>query len=241
MTEKKNTCNSHYLKTFMESSHSLISFMEHSDNHWCVRDNEARYLYINNPAFEFFRFPKNFDPIGKSDKDVPTDICEELWPEFNNNHLSVIAEEKKRTGITIHYYERGNHDQPVPHLFEIAPLYNDDGRCIGTVSNGRRIDSAELLFYMKRLNRTSMKFDMYSEKLTPKEMEISFWLQQGLSYKAIAKKMSISNRTVTNRIYEMLHKTGTYNVDHFLEYCKETGLDAYIPSSFIKKGIQLIE
>lgn len=52
---------------------------------------------------------------------------------------------------------------PVPHLFEIVSLCNDEGICIGSVSHVREIDSAELLFNMNRLNRTNMKFEMHNE------------------------------------------------------------------------------
>ncbi|AYB49964.1 hypothetical protein CJJ19_11115 (plasmid) [Candidatus Williamhamiltonella defendens] len=47
------------IQSYVSSPQSLISFIKNSSDHWLIKDREARYIFVNDPAFEFFRFPKN--------------------------------------------------------------------------------------------------------------------------------------------------------------------------------------
>lgn len=73
------------LNTYVRSAQSLISFIKNRPGQWCIKDKESRYIFVNDEALDFFQFPKTFDYEGQSDKDVPTKICEELWPDFIKN------------------------------------------------------------------------------------------------------------------------------------------------------------
>ncbi|BAE73340.1 hypothetical protein SGGMMB4_00106 [Sodalis glossinidius str. 'morsitans'] len=96
------------IKAYLKSPQSLILFIKNSSDHWLIKDHEARYVFVNESASDFFRFSKRFNAEGKSDKDVQTDICQELWPEFIESDQKAIKENKKIISIAIHHYVKGN-------------------------------------------------------------------------------------------------------------------------------------
>lgn len=229
------------LKSYIKSPQSLISFIKNSSDHWLIKDSEARYVFVNESASDFFRFPKRFNAEGKSDKDVPTDICQELWPEFVKSDQKAIKENKKIISIAIHHYGIGNTSSLVPHYVERAPLYDDENKLIGIVSHGRPLEVPELLYYMSRLNRKTIQIDADNDLFTKRELEVIFWAQQRLSAKEIAKRLNISYKTVEVHLMNIYNKAGVHSLIQLIEYCKHTGLDKYIPLDFIRKGVQLID
>lgn len=229
------------LESYLSSPKSLLSFLSKDDDNWCIKDKEAKYVYLNRRAREDFNYPKNFDPKGKSDKEIPTKICQELWPEFMKIDNEVVEKNKKITSIAIHYYGKGNIDNPVPYLSEQSPLYDDSNEIIGIVCHGKRLKLPSLLYYMNRLNRKTIQFDAPNDTFTKRELEIIFWAQQRLTVKEIAKRLDISSRTAEVHLKNIYRKADVHNAIHLIEYCKHTGLDRYIPADFIRKGVQLID
>lgn len=194
-------------------------------------------MFLNSRAYEAFNYPKNFDPRGKSDKEVPTKICQELCPEFIKIDNEVIEKNKKITSIAIHYYGKGNNDNPVPYFSEQYPLYDEKNEVIGIVFHGKTLKISSLLFYMNRLNRKTIQFDAPNDTFTKRELEVIFWAQQRLTNKEIARRLEISNRTVESHIKNIYLKADVHNTIQLIEYCKHTGLDGYIPANFIRKGV----
>lgn len=41
-------------------------------------------------------------------------------------------------------------------------------------------------------------------------------------------------------IKNIYNKADVHNLSQLIDYCKHTGLDVYIPSDFIRKGVQII-
>lgn len=231
----------HNLNSYVNSSHSLISFIKNSTNQWCIKDKESRYIFVNDKAFDTFQFPKKFDYEGRSDKEVPTKICEELWPDFINHDKKVISENRMIRSIDIHFYGKGNICNPIPRLSEKAPLYDNENNIIGVVCSGRRLEVPTLLYYMYRLNRKTIQIDAPNDLFTKRELEIIFWAQQRLGAKEIAKRLDISTKTVEVHLTNIYSKADVHNNIQLIEYCKHTGLDRYIPLDFIKKGTQIID
>ncbi|WP_290605649.1 PAS and helix-turn-helix domain-containing protein [Arsenophonus sp. ENCA] len=224
----------------LSSISSIMSFIMNSKDHWCIKDNESKYTFINNAAFEFFKFPKKFNPEGKSDKEVPTEICEELWSEFINHDQKVISKNRRITSIDIHRYGSGNTGHLIPHLSEKAPLYDDKNNIIGVVCYGRQLEIPTLLYYINRLNRKTIQIDDPNDIFTKRELEVIFWAQQRLTSKEIAKRLDIFPSTVESHLKNIYRKADINSIFQLIEYCKHTGLDTYIPANFIRKGVQLI-
>ncbi|MEN3262400.1 LuxR C-terminal-related transcriptional regulator [Sodalis endosymbiont of Spalangia cameroni] len=239
-TLKVNSQN-HNIISYLNSSNSLISFIKNSSDHWLIKDNDARYVFVNDSASSFFKFPKKFDVEGKSAKEIPTDICQELWPELTKSDKKVVEKNKKIISIAIHHYGKGNTSELVPHYMEREPLYDDNNSLIGIVSYGRRLDIPELLCYMSRLGRKTIQTDAPDNLFTKRELEVIFWALQRLGVKEIAKRLNIACKTAEVHLMNIYHKADVHSKYQLIEYCKQTGLDQYIPLDFIRKGVRLID
>lgn len=225
---------------YFRSSNSFISYMKHSEDHWFIKDHESRYIYMNDAALDYFNVPPNFDIVGKLDNEIPLKSSQELWPELVKHDQRVMAEDRKISSLEIHFYGKGNVDTLVPHLCDKVPFYDDNNKCIGVVCHGVKLDAPTLLYYMNRLNRGTIEFDAPNDIFTKRELEIAFWVQQRLTSKEIARRLGISHRTVEHRLQTMHLKAGVNTTVQFIEYCQATGLDRYIPSNFVLKGVQVL-
>lgn len=222
------------------SCNSLISFMEHCHDHWFIKNDESKYIYMNNSALNYFNYPEKFNVEGRLDKEMPLESSQELWPELVTHDQKVIENDKCISAIEIHYYGPGNIDTPVPHLCSKSPLHDDDHNVIGVVCRGSALDAPALLYYMNRFDRKVIEIDAHNDIFTKRELEIAFWAQQKLTSKEIAKRLDISPRTIENHLQTMYQKIGVHTMTQFIDYCYATGLDKYIPSDFIRKGVQLL-
>lgn len=226
------------IKRYSSSPQSLISFMEHSEEHWFIKDTESRYIYMNNAALSYFNVPSGFSMEGRLDKEVPLQSSQDLWPELVEHDKNVIEKNKMLSAIEIHYYGKSNNQ--VPHLCNKSPLYDDKNQIIGLVCHGRAIEIPTCLYYMNRLNRKTIQFDAPNDTFTKRELEVIFWAQQRLTAKEIAKRLDISYQTVEGHLKLIYKKADVHSIFQLIEYCKHTGLDRYIPTDFIRKGVQLI-
>lgn len=225
-------------KNYVNSPNSLISYMEHSQELWGIKDHEHRYIYMNKPLLEYINMPKGFDWEGRLDHEVPVAPCQELGEEFAKHDKETMKQNKMISQIETHYYGKGNSTVLVPTLATTTPFYDDNNKCIGIVFRCTQLDAPTLLYYMNRFNRPVLQFDMPDKNFTKREYEIIFWLQQRIPAKEIARRLDISYRTIETHVQTIYLKAGVNSVHQFIEYCKSTGLDKYIPSDFIQKGAQ---
>lgn len=229
------------LNEYINSSQSLVSFIENSSNLWAIKDLESRIVYANKANLKEHNLPKNFNVEGMLDREIPSKPCQELWEEFVRDDLSVIENNKKISGVEISYYGEKNYNHAVPHYFEKAPLYDNNNKILGLVYHASRIDTPSLLHYMNRLNRKTIQFDAPNDTFTKRELEVIFWAQQRLTSKEIAKRLEVCPSTIDSHIKSIYRKANINSNAQLIEYCKHTGLDAYIPANFIRNGIILIE
>lgn len=222
------------------SPSSLISYMERSRDHWCIKSTQSEFIYMNRPLLDDLNIPPGYEIEGKLDKELPSKPPAELWQEFVEHDQKVIKEDRAMSAIAVHYYGKGNADSLVAHIAEKTPLYDDDKKIIGIVCHARIIDTSTCLYYMNRLNRKNVQLDAPNDMFTKRELEVVFWAQQRLSSKEIAKRLDISYQTVEGHLKMIYKKAGIHSSFQLIEYCKDTGLDNYIPADFIRKGVQLI-
>lgn len=116
--------NANSFGTCVSSTHSLISFMEHSQHHWFMKDKESRYIYMNDSALSYMHCPKGYDVAGKLEEEVLLPSSQEFWSDFVELDKRTIEENKTITNIEVHYYGDGNIDTPVPHICNRTPLYD---------------------------------------------------------------------------------------------------------------------
>lgn len=228
------------LNEYINSSESLVSFIKNAPNPWAIKDIEKRIIYCNKFGLMEHNLPENFNIEGKFDKDIPSQPCQELWEEFDRDDQKVITENKRISGVEIAYYGKGNNSLPTPNYFEKYPLFDDNNKIIGLVYHANKIDTPTLLCYMSRFKRKTIQFDAPNNTFTKRELEVIFWAQQRLSAKEISKRLGISDLTVEKHLTAIYKKAGVHSGIQLIEYCKNTGLDNYIPSNFVKNGIILI-
>lgn len=219
---------------------TMVSFMERSAGNWCIKDINSNYIFINSNGINYYCFD-NIDFQGKSDKEIQIDRCQELWPEFIAHDRKVIEEKRRISAIEIHKYNSKSSENLSANYCEKTPLYDEENKVIGIISYGIELDNPALLYYMNLFNRKTIQFDAPNNLFSKRELEIAFWAQQKLSAKEISKRLDISHRTVENRLQGMYEKAGVHNSTQFIEYCKTTGLDQYIPLDFIRKGVHRID
>lgn len=224
---------------YIHSSASLITFMEKSKGLWGLKSVDSRWIYATDETKRYANIKKGFDIEGRLDKEIPMP-SQELWEDIVECDSRCVQENRTITAIEIHYFGEGNINIPVPNLVTKTPLLDDMNQCVGVVCHCIPIDAPSLLYYMDRFNRPTIEFDTPNATFTNKELDVAFWAQQKLSSKEIAKRLNISHRTVENRFSVMYQKSNVNNISQFIEYCKSTGLDRYIPADFIRKGVQLI-
>lgn len=226
------------LNEYIHSSNSLISIIENSQIPWVVKNIESNFIYANQAELKELNLPKNFKIEGKLDKEIPSKPCQELSEDFVRDDKLVMAENKSISGIEIASY--GKNGGLTPRFFQKTPLYDDDNKIIGVIGFGGIIDTPSLLFYMNRLNKKMIQFDAPNDTFTKRELEVIFWAQQRLTAKEIAKRLEIYPSTIDSHIKSIYRKADVNSNAQLIEYCKNTGLDAYIPANFIRQGVQLI-
>lgn len=80
------------------------------------------------------------------------------------------------------------------------------------------------------MNRKTIQFDAPNDLFNPGKLEIIFLAQKRLSAKEIARRLGLSLGTEENRLSLVYEKAGVHSIIQLVEYCKQTGLDNYIPS-----------
>lgn len=232
--------SSEEIKSYASTPQSLISFMEHSSDPWGIKDTESRWIYANNASLDFYNVEKGFNIEGRLDREIPFP-AQEMWESLIECDNNCIGRNKRISSLEINYYGRNNTTTEIPSLCHKTPLYDDDNNIIGVIWRGEKIDNSMLLHYMHRLNRKTIQFDAPNDLFTKRELDIIFWAQQRLSAKEIARRLNLSPRTVENKLSLIYEKADVHSIIQLVEYCKDTGLDSYIPSDFIRKGVQLLE
>lgn len=227
------------LNEYINSSQSLISFIENSSNHWSIKDFESRCIYVNKAGLLALNLPENYNYEGKRDDEIPSQPCQELSEYFIRDDKSVMSENKSISGVEIADYDKKG--SLTPRIFRKSPLYDNNKKIIGVIGRSSNIDTPTLLYYMNRLNRKTIQFDAPNDTFTKRELEVIFWAQQRLTAKEIAKRLEVCPSTIDSHIKSIYRKADINCNAQLIEYCKHTGLDAYIPANFIRNGVILIE
>jgi len=245
---------------------ALIAMMEHLSEPWGIKDPESRHLYMNKAAYLYTNTPQKFNIEGQLDSDFPASWaeCEEALIEHDRRTL---ASNGRVAVIETHYWF--GQKSLTPYVSEKIPLHDAAGEFIGIAWNAKLLDTMSPLKYIpqqkpgvlttdvsnnlfKLLDTMSpLKYitqqkpgvlttEVSNNLFTRSELDTLFLMLQRLSTKEIARIYNLSHRTVENRIYNIYQKAGVHTLSQFEEYCRQAGLDNFIPDRLIEKGIQFI-
>ena len=162
------------------SFEALISYMEHSNDFWIIKDNESRFVYANNIMIHYSGLPKGFNIEGLLDSECPAP-----WSEFEEviqaNDKNVM--ENQKTIPVLNTFVYGGREKIVqPFLLEVTPLIRD-GESIGVVGRGKKLE----LFSMYHLENNklpeSLSFGKPTDLFTDREFDVVFFALQSLIIK----------------------------------------------------------
>ncbi|WP_338636039.1 LuxR C-terminal-related transcriptional regulator [Erwinia persicina] len=216
---------------------ALIAMMEHLSEPWGIKDPESRHLYMNKAAYLYTNTPQKFNIEGQLDSDFPASWaeCEEALIEHDRRTL---ASNGRVAVIETHFWF--GQKSLTPYVSEKIPLHDAAGEFIGIAWNAKLLDTMSPLKYITQQKPGVLTTEVSNNLFTRSELDTLFLMLQRLSTKEIARIYNLSHRTVENRIYNIYQKAGVHTLSQFEEYCRQAGLDNFIPDRLIEKGIQFI-
>ncbi|WP_074013432.1 helix-turn-helix transcriptional regulator [Candidatus Sodalis sp. SoCistrobi] len=213
---------------------ALICFMENLNEPWGIKDLESKHIYMNNHAIRYTNTPPNFDIEGRKDNEFPA-----AWAEISDelqDHDRLTEKRKQNTAIIETHYWNGEQSLR-PYISNKTPLFNKNGRCLGTAWTSREITMLSPIELINKKTPSVLVTDIKQNIFTKKELDVIFWSQQKLSSKEISRFVGVSHRTVENKLQGIYNKIGINSVSQLIEHCKEKGWDKYIPPDLLKKGV----
>ncbi|UYA59156.1 hypothetical protein NAL19_926 [Pectobacterium sp. F1-1] len=216
---------------------SLITMMEYLSEPWGIKDLSSRHLYMNKAAYLYTGTSEKFDIEGRFDDEFPASWAE-LSDGLKEHDRLTENSEKRVTVIETHYWY--GKKTLTPCISEKTPIFDRNKACIGTMWSARQLDSLSPLVYINQQKPSLLQTEFATDIFTQAELDIIFLLLQRFSNKEIARKMNVSPKTIENRVYNMYQKTDTHSLQQFEAFCRDLGIDGYIPRSLIEKGIQFI-
>lgn len=212
----------------------IISIMEHSDIPWAVKDNQSRFIYINETGVNFLGLPPGFDFEGKGDEELPIS-CAEYAEEFKAHDRK--AESSKDGAEIIVTSDFWRKEVLEPYYCPKFPIYNNEGDILGTVFYAKKFSFVSVCDFFSKLKPSVITLTPPVDTFSEKELDIIFYAIQKLSSKEIASKLFLSHRTVENRLSIIYNKINVHSLSSLIEYCHTAGLHNYVPKRFLREGV----
>ncbi|WP_059108291.1 helix-turn-helix transcriptional regulator [Candidatus Williamhamiltonella defendens] len=216
-------------------SKAMISMMEHSNIPWGIKDNQSRFVYINEAASDMGNIPAGFDFEGRRDDEFPCPWAE-LAPEIYAHDRK--AEQSKEGAEAIENSYFGRNAVLEPWLCSKFPFFNDEGQVSGTVFYAKRFSFISICDFFNNLKPSIINLTPPVDTFTEKELDIIFYAIQKLSTKDIATKLSLSHRAVENKLQKIYEKMEVNSLAGLIEYCHANALNNYVPKKFLRQGIE---
>lgn len=209
-----------------------------------INSKECYYIFdfIKGEIVEHDGFEKLF---GYSDKEVNKDL---LLDSYHKDDIETIIRISKT--IITHYlrypdkckdsllqmsYRFRKKDGSYSKILSQSSIYKTNTKGLFThiiakltdISFMDNYDYVNWTFHAKEVNNKSLTkdiYDGYENFVSPREKQIIFELQQGLTSSNIAKKLSISKETVATHRKNIFKKTNVSNVNDLVVFCKKNGI-----------------
>ncbi len=112
------------------SETSLISIMEKASIPWAIKDNNSKFVYLNESCLDLFDIQPGFDFEGRLDEEMP---CS--WSEYSDDFKAHDRKaEQSREGAEIIVTSSFGRERVLsPWYFPKFPIYNQNGKVLGTV------------------------------------------------------------------------------------------------------------
>ena len=211
--------------------------MEHLNEPWGIKDLDSRHVYMNKAAYLYTNTPASFTVEGAWDDEFPAG-----WAECSaalREHDRRTEEHLGRVAVIETHYWYGR-ETLSPYISEKLPVFDEQGKCIGTIWNARPLDTLTPLKFINHKKPGVLTTDTENKLFTPSELDIIFLMLQRYTAKEIANIFNVSTKTIENRVYTIYQKADVHSLKQFEEYCMAHNLENYIPARLMKKGIKFI-
>lgn len=212
----------------------LISIMEKASIPWAIKDNQSRFVYLNDSCLDLFNIRQGFDFEGRMDEEMP---CQ--WSDFSDDFKSHDRKaEQSRDGAEIITTSTFGREQIMaPWYFPKFPIYNHRGDVLGTIFYGKKFNFISVYDFFKNLKPSVISLNPPVDDFSEKELDIIFYALQKLTANEIAKTLHLSKRTIENRLQVIYGKIGGHSLKDLIEFSEATGLKNYLPKKFLREGV----
>ncbi|ATF95493.1 Bacterial regulatory proteins, luxR family [Cedecea neteri] len=216
----------------------LVSMLEHLDEPWGLKLPDSRHLYMNAAALSYTLTPSNFDFEGKYDAEFPACWAELSADLIEHDRVTGLSRKKVTVIETDYWYGQGH---LLPFISEKTPVFSATGELVCIVWNAKPLTSLSPLSFISKTKPGILTTEVTGQgNFTAAEHDIIFLLLQRFSIKEIARVYNLSARTIGNRVQEIYYKADVHSREQFVEYCRHTALNSYIPPSLLNKSIVFI-
>ncbi len=216
------------------SETSLISIMEKASIPWAIKDNNSKFVYLNESCLDLFDIQPGFDFEGRLDEEMP---CS--WSEYSDDFKAHDRKaEQSREGAEIIVTSSFGRERVIsPWYFPKFPIYNQNGKVLGTVFFGKKFNFISICDFFNSLKPSVITLTPPVDGFSERELDIIFYAIQKMTDKEIAVKLSLSNRTIENRLRFIYDKVGCHSLKELIEYCHTSGLSHYVPKKVLREGV----
>lgn len=213
---------------------NLINLFENDDQvGWAVKDKHSKFVYVNR-AFKFWQtISTSYDYEGLSIGEIPVPVSE-FSDIFSQQERLIEKTGKAVRAITTHIQGKEKIMQPAYNIQE--PLFDEDNVCIGTMISVRYVNIITPGSLLSGKIHQHATFQAPSDFFTEKEWEVIYLLHCNLSLKEIGRVIGISVDAVNGRLRSCYKKSSANSTSSLVEFCRNSGIDNYIPLLFLKKG-----
>lgn len=235
MEDKKPSLSNEFCLT-LDSLNQLpiISIMEKANIPWAIKDNNSKFVYLNESCLDLFDIQPGFDFEGRLDEEMP---CQ--WSEYSDDFKAHDRKaEQSREGAEIIVTSPFGRERILsPWYFPKFPIYNLNGDVLGTVFFGKKFNFISVCDFFNNLQPSVVTLTPPVDNFSERELDIIFYAIQKLSAKEIAEKLFLSNRTIENRLKAIYEKIGCHSLKELIDYCHSTGLSSYVPKKVLREGV----
>ncbi|MCT8344077.1 MULTISPECIES: helix-turn-helix transcriptional regulator [Photorhabdus] len=218
-------------------SPQVINTMEQSNEPWGIKDENTRYIYVNQACKRLQNISSSFDYEGLYEYELPWDGAE-FAKEYMAHDKKVVEQEKRICSLETHIH--GKEQILSSYFFAKYPLYHEDGSCVGIIYHGWQAQdfSFTRLFHGKL--PASILFQPPTDLFTQREWDVIFLMLHKYTNKQIGMMLNISYRTVENHISRICKRIGLHSSRQLEEYCRTNDYDLYVPKRFVQPGSRML-
>lgn len=197
---------------------------------YCIVNAESRILYANLSFAKLAGFSTPDGLNGKFYHEVQSTLFEKEEDRFQwemQDREVMTNPSRPLSMLEIHPNAVFS-----PYTVDKYPLY-DNNKIVGTIHNHKYVEILKPNDFLKGRKPGSLLLNRPDDVFSEKECEIIFLKLQGMTSKKIGDFLSLSSRTVENRLQRIYIKCGVNHADDFAAYCEKRNYDRYLPGRFL--------